>query len=737
MSYYVGADRQEGRRLRWSGGAAARREHHKFTRVEPLEGRLLFNTAIDHTFGVGGRSRIDVANFGDAATALHVLPDGRVLVAGNATYGLDADLRPVERAFVARLNADGSLDGSFGAAGVAMYADASAPVVRNARALAVGADGRIFVGGSAAAPGTPDTVFAVAAFTAAGAADATFGTAGVGVLDFMPQADATDGEYVDELLVQADGKIVAVGVVGDLTSDVQAGPGLAVARFNANGSLDSTFTPSRHVAAAPHYQAGIAAALQPDGKLVVAERRGSTQGSFSIRRYNTDGTFDASFGDGGRAGGWSMNMLVIEVWKAPDPAGVCDVLVQPDGKIVTAFRASASSLHVFRHNADGTVDATFGDGDGSVELPSGPLADVDVEPAADGGLSVVSVGNWSPAKDIPPTSIDPNKVRGFQAYAAQLNAVGETISSTHQAGTTVAGAEELASVALLPDGKLLAAGVSFPTANAGEGAAWDQSADALLVRFDPAGFTPAGGPLPSPVPITGDPKPPPGAPPQPQPPAEPPAEQPAPKPIGKDYSGSAPPAFSGRTTVAGGRFYAFKLQYRADADAARNAVVGVYAPGGEVTQAQPLKVRPRRTNLPSVEHQWTTTVSYRVAAPGGKFDAADNGQYAVRLGIAAGAPGAALGSFTVAAKPARPGPGVRRLTGTLGGDLRQFANVPPSWQLERNKRPPLALDVTSVAGLDAFAGQRVTVTGSFRTVATPQGGKSRVFVVTSIRAAAP
>src|SRR5215207_4839121 len=62
--------------------------HAKFARLETLEHRLLFVGDLDPSFGVGGRSRIDVSNLSEYASAVHVLPDGKILVAGRATLGL-------------------------------------------------------------------------------------------------------------------------------------------------------------------------------------------------------------------------------------------------------------------------------------------------------------------------------------------------------------------------------------------------------------------------------------------------------------------------------------------------------------------------------------------------------------------------------------------------------------------------------------------------------------------------
>jgi hypothetical protein len=127
--------------------------------------------------------------------------------------------------------------------------------------------------------------------------------------------------------------------------------------------------------------------------------------------------------------------------------------------------------------------------------------------------------------------------------------------------------------------------------------------------------------------------------------------------------------------------------------------------------------------------------SYRAAAPGGRFDAADNGQYSIRF---MSAQGPTVGQFVVAAPaPRAHQAAVRQFSGVLRADLGQ----PGTWGLERPSGGVLALDVAAVSADSlALSGQRVVLGGrlsSVLNVSAQRGRKSRVFVVTSIRAAAP
>ena len=673
----------------------APRGHPKPSRFEPLESRLLFAGAPDPTFGVAGRSRVDVADLSDAATALHVLADGKILVAGNAAYGLDADAQPLERAFVARLNADGSLDNTFGAAGIATYDAAAAPRVSRASALAVAADGRIFLGGTAASPDPEsdrDAAFAVAAFTPAGAADTTFGTRGVALADMTPQLAADEGEWVTQLLVDSDGRVLAVGGIGSIA---RGGAMVGLVRFDAAGQRDASFARRiETLGQAPQGLPGTAAALAPDGKIVLADRRGSTGGSFIVFRYNPDGSPDTTFSDDG----YNLAPVargVIETWAAPGPVGISDVLIRPDGKVVAAGRASATEVAVFRFNADGTRDDSFGDA-GSVIASTGPLSDIDLEPAADDGFTLAAVSTYGPLKRNPdfvaPAAGTPT---GFHAYVGRFDAAGDLTGSTQMNGSARPRPEQLNVVTLLPDGKLLAAGVSHPTEHAGEGAAWDQTADALVVRIDPALQQETANRVTAPI----------VAPPAPTPPATPPVITPGNG--DSDNWGVVRPAatgFAGKPTVTRGRFYTFKLTY-ADANSARNTQIDIAGPAGSVGGAVLLKVRAPRARGPGKPAAGPAVATYRAPAPGGKFDAGDNGQYSVRIvtGFAGSVPiGPVVGQFNVAARGkggARP---LRRLTVP---PVQTAAEARPNSAAAREAAParfPTAPVVTFPIGADPY-----------------------------------
>ncbi|MEZ5842967.1 MAG: delta-60 repeat domain-containing protein [Hyphomicrobiaceae bacterium] len=96
-------------------------------------------------------------------------------------------------------------------------------------------------------------------------------------------------------------------------------------------------------------------ALQPDGRIVVAGRSfNGSNDDFAVVRYNADGTLDTSFGGGD-------GIVTTPIGSSHDQG--FSVTMQPDGKIVVAgysFNGSNNDFALIRYNADGTLDTGFG-----------------------------------------------------------------------------------------------------------------------------------------------------------------------------------------------------------------------------------------------------------------------------------------------------------------------------------------------------------------------------------------
>src|SRR5262249_8559456 len=132
----------------------------------------------------------------------------------------------------------------------------------------------------------------------------------------------------------------------------------AVARYNTNGSLDTTFGSGGIVyTAIGTFAMGHAGALHSGGKLVGGGKATPTVGShehFALARYNSDGSLDTSFGSGG-----SVTTAVSSTFND----SINGLAIQPgDGKIIAVGFEDNYHSALARYNPDGSLDATFGSG---------------------------------------------------------------------------------------------------------------------------------------------------------------------------------------------------------------------------------------------------------------------------------------------------------------------------------------------------------------------------------------
>ncbi len=228
----------------------------------------------------------DISNY-DTLTAMAVQPDGKILLAGTSFPGEFIDYSGPSLSFVRayyQTYSDGSTylsaDPSFGAGGIVTtyfgslgFVDYSAALQSDGKIVAVGEYGCTANGYK----------FALARFNSDGSLDTTFGTNGLSItnLSNMSDVDYSDASQSDKLLViQPDGKLV---VAGD-TSDGH----FFVARFNSNGSLDTTFGTAGEITTAfGNYNDDVqAVVLQSNGEIVAAgSTSNGTNTGIALARY--------------------------------------------------------------------------------------------------------------------------------------------------------------------------------------------------------------------------------------------------------------------------------------------------------------------------------------------------------------------------------------------------------------------------------------------------------------------
>ena len=295
---------------------------------------------LDLSFGGGdGRVTTDFTRREDAAYGIVIQPDGKIVAAGDAGLGSGNS-----RFAVARYNSDGTLDSTFGGDGkvTTQFSVRNDPVA----GLTIQADGKIVVCGGVAFDGRNPN-FALARYNSDGTLDTTFGADGRVTTDF-----GRNDDYSLAVVVQADGRLVGGGFsVGSRTS----GRGrLALARYD-DGTLDITFGGDGKVLTNfTKWDDSVQnLALQPDGKIVAVGAAGfrSANERFALARYNTDGTLDVSLGGDGK----------VATDLTPGSDSGRDVALQPDGKIVEAGHVSGRGgrFAVARFDSDGGLDVTF------------------------------------------------------------------------------------------------------------------------------------------------------------------------------------------------------------------------------------------------------------------------------------------------------------------------------------------------------------------------------------------
>ena len=270
-------------------------------------------------------------NANDSVFAMAVQPDGKVLIGGDFTMlGCNPTCSgsSTTRNYIARLNADGSIDSTFNPGTDFRVA-----------AILVQGDGKIVVGGSfqnvGGGTGTATPRKYLARFNADGSLDAAFN----------PGINMNNAVY--SLALQADGKIL---VGGGFYAGLAGGTRYYFGRLNADGTLDTGFSPG--VDAPVH-----SIAVQPDGKILLGglfTHVGTLDVWDTTRQYiarlNTDGTIDA-FNPGA-------------------DERVDTILVQGDGKILVGGNftglgggtGTTARNKIGRINADGTIDSAFNPG---------------------------------------------------------------------------------------------------------------------------------------------------------------------------------------------------------------------------------------------------------------------------------------------------------------------------------------------------------------------------------------
>lgn len=350
---------------------------------------------LDPTFGTGGLITYNTGlNTDDVAKAVTVLPDGKILVAGNTYLGrkiirylpsgipdpgfgtmgivfvpsalgyiramavdptgwivLAHDCEPVglKEICVSRYTETGAPDTTFGADTAtpgSVHTGFGSGANSYATSLVIDQEGRIVVGGYTHVnpiPTTYEKKFALARYLINGQLDTTFVSAGPGLV--TTDIPSSTAEQINVLAIDGEGRILAVGESNAGTSL----PKLAIVRYLPNGNLDLAFD-GDGIVENSSVREGHSIALQNDGKIVVG-------GMLALGRYHENGSLDlANFGGGDGIATLSPSWPVM------------GLAIQPDGKILAAGHVSSSptgenlDFVVARFTAMGAPDTSYGEG---------------------------------------------------------------------------------------------------------------------------------------------------------------------------------------------------------------------------------------------------------------------------------------------------------------------------------------------------------------------------------------
>jgi uncharacterized delta-60 repeat protein len=426
-----------------NGGVAVYGKAVNFTQDTATSALYHFTAsgALDLAYGPGGKGFAPInSNIFPAQVQPTFQPDGKLLIAGSIITGNGAS----SVAAVARVNIDGSLDSGFGSGG---YANLGAIYGANPAAggISLQPDGKIILGHNLSNSDIPllGFDFSPTRLNANGTPDTTFGPAGTA----LSRPIFASGQAIAQL---PNGQTL---VAGQLTFGGQMG--LYVRRYNANGSLDSSFAhgdgfagQSGYAFVGPAVGATIGSTNAPSAVGLAVDAQGRIlvgDSAVGLLRLTSSGGVDTTFGAHGTAAIGKLG----------------NFLLQANGQIL----ASSANSVMTRLTKNGQPDLSFG-GDGNVSVPIFFIADAPMAVQADGkilvggsmivevpfGQGFLSNTDLAVARLKNDGSLDTTFGSGGIATADFFQFDGGISGSTNAANATA--------LAVLPNGNIVAAGVT-------------------------------------------------------------------------------------------------------------------------------------------------------------------------------------------------------------------------------------------------------------------------------------
>lgn len=388
--------------------------------------------SLDGTFGINGIVITSIDSFGAQVNSIAQQGDQKIIFGGFSRSSF------VSKDFaLARSNADGTLDNTFGLGGIVIT-----PIEPRSEgsSLAIQNDGKIIVGGFS------DWFINIARYTVDGILDSTFGNGGIVITD-LP---GFYSERCKSVAIQSDGKILLGGYAQHNNNDNSY---FILLRYNEDGTLDSSFGTEGQVVGIEGRCYSIA--VQSDGKILLG---GSSNLNFAVARYTTTGLLDNTFGQEGIA-----NTVIGNSSEANS------IAIQSDGNILLGGYSysnnTSSDFTLARYNLNGVLDNTFGT-NGIVITSFGNASSIANAIGLEENGKIIMAGN----------SFDDSNFSGFALVQYESN--GSLDASFGNNGKVITSIEsfnnDATSLTVQNDGKVVLGGYTFNTS----------TTEMMLVRYE-------------------------------------------------------------------------------------------------------------------------------------------------------------------------------------------------------------------------------------------------------------
>ncbi len=298
--------------------------------------RYNFDGTLDSSLGIDGEAVYKFKRYYGGCGAVAVQNDNKIVLAGWGGTSRSGD-HANDSVLITRLNADGSLDGSFGNDGevITSVGNGTGPFIN---CLAIQADGKIVAGGQRGSD------FLVMRYSIDGKPDLSFGENG-----FIDTHISGGVGSVSAIALQPYGKILAAGNTSDYA---------VLVRYMPNGMLDSSFATNgislqKFQGGYPSYDA---VDINSDGSIITAGSVGGPANNMLAAKFASNGHLDETFGMNGS--------ILLKISKLQSQ--VLSIIIENDKKIIlsgSAFKTFSSGSEEFamwRLTENGIVDSSFG-----------------------------------------------------------------------------------------------------------------------------------------------------------------------------------------------------------------------------------------------------------------------------------------------------------------------------------------------------------------------------------------